>query len=354
MKRFLSIVMTVCLLLCLLPVAAQAADTSRSYDFQLSVNGQQEITAQPDDLLTVTLVLKRTDKNEAAPMYAMQAELEYDDRFFELVESSIMTGTGVEWRDMARRTGGRAFYLNFLSMSDGAQWASEVLVGSFQLKVIGNAGVSTVASKNCMVSTQTGQASFESVSNDIRVIVGTDCRITFVENGGSEVEDMTVQYGEKIPAFEDPTRSGYTFNGWYSDLDRTHLWDFENDLVRGNMTLYAGWLEGESAVKTDAKDSGEGGANWAILLIVILLLLAALILLMVLLLGKKKVTFETFGGTELDPVYVKKGERIRRPMTPVKPGAMFVGWYRDPDYKLPWDFARNKVSKSMTLYARWR
>ncbi len=352
MKRFLSIVMTFCLLLCLVPVAAQAADSSRSYDFQLSVNGQTEITAQPDDVITVNMVLKRTDATETAPMYAMQVELEYDDHFFKLVESSIMTGPGVEWRDMARRTGGRAFYLNYLSMAGGENWAPEVLVGSFQLQVIGDAGVSTVASKNWMVATQNGQASYEAVSNDVRVIVGTDCKITFVENGGSEVEDLVVQYGEKIPVFQDPTRNGYTFNGWYADLDRTQFWNFEEDTVRGNMTLYAGWLEGETA--RPIADEDTDGFHWGIALLVILLLAAVLLLVLVLVLGKKKVTFETNGGTELDPVYVKKGERIQRPMTPVKSGAMFVGWYRDPDFKLPWDFTRNKVSKSMTLYARWR
>ena len=69
---------------------------------------------------------------------------------------------------------------------------------------------------------------------------------------------------------------------------------------------------------------------------------------------KKKVTFETNGGTQLDPVYVKKGEKLDRPMTPSKPGAMFAGWFKDPDGTQPWIFERDTVEANMTLYARWR
>ena len=106
-------------------------DNSRSYDFVLTVDGKQEVMATPGQIVTVTLALNRTDSNEAADMYAVQAELLYDETFFELVEGSVMTAPGVEWTDMARRTGGRAFYLNFLSLSGGEEWAGKVQMGSF-------------------------------------------------------------------------------------------------------------------------------------------------------------------------------------------------------------------------------
>ena len=116
------------------------------------------------------------------------------------------------------------------------------------------------------------------------------------------------------------------------------------------MTLYAGWLEG-SAPAADPAD-GDGFPWWLVILIG--LLLGLLLLILILVFGKKKVTFDSCGGTPIDPVYVKKDSLIERPMTPVKPGAMFIGWFTDPVAGISWSFERSKVKKSMTLYARWR
>lgn len=350
MKQILSMAVCLCLLLCLLPGKVQAVDDSRSYDFSLTVDGKQEIAVMSDQIVTVTLVLNRTDSDQAAAMYAVQAELLYDDTFFELVENSVMTSTGVEWTDMARRTGGRAFYLNFLSLSGGEEWASRVQMGSFQLRIIGQSGASVIESTNCLVSVADGTDHYAAVDNNVKVIVSTDCTVTFESGGGNEVPDQIVQYGEKIVEPEEPTRPGYTFNGWYTDLDKTDLWDFDNDTVQGNMTLYAGWLEGEALVENVPEE--DDFPFWPIL--ILLLVLGLLLLTLILLLGKKKVTFDSCGGTSIDPVYVKKGSSIERPMTPVKPGAMFIGWYTDENMGPPWNFERDKVKKSMTLYARWR
>ena len=349
MKRILYVALCLFLLLTLIPGQAMAADNSRSYEFVLTADNKQETTATPEQILTVTLVLNRTDSQEAAQMYAVQAELLYDDTFFELVEGSVMTASGVEWTDMARRTGGRAFYLNFLSLSGGVEWASKVQMGSFQLRVIGEGGTSAITTSNCLVSVADGSDTFVSQSNNVTVIVSTDCLVTFESGGGSEVPSLTVQYGDKIPEPEEPTREGYTFNGWYRDLDRTQLWDFSGDTVGGNMTLYAGWREGSAPAADVAKDNG---FPWWMILAV--LLLSLLILILLLFFGKKKVSFDSCGGTPMEPVYVKKDALVPRPMTPVKPGAMFIGWYTDPVAGMAWNFQQSKVEKSMTLYARWR
>lgn len=272
MKRILSMLACVCLLLCLLPQTALAADSSRSYSFDLSIGGEHEVHANTDQVLTVTLVLNRTDSSDSADMYGMQAEIFYDDTFLQLVENSVMTEPGVEWKDMGRRTGGRAFYLNFVSFSGGESWESEVAVGSFQLKVIGTAGVSRIIPQNCLISTKDGNDTYEFTTNDAAVIVSTECTVVFEENGGSEVPDQIVQYGEKVQRPDDPVREGYYLEGWYSDLDRTELWDFDKDTVQGNMTLYAGWAEGTAPPVTD-----HNGFPWWILIVV----LGAGILLMI-------------------------------------------------------------------------
>ena len=82
-------------------------------------------------------------------------------------------------------------------------------------------------------------------------------------------------------------------------------------------------------------------------------LLMILLLILLALLGKKKVRFETNGGTELETVSVKRGSVIGEVMTPTKPGAVFGGWYADQAHTKPWDTQKDPVRSNMTLYARW-
>ena len=346
MKRLLSILLTLCLVICLFPTAALAADNGRSYNFNLAVNGKTEVTAATGDIITLTLILERTDSSDAADMYAVQAEFWYDDTFFELVEGSVMTADSVEWTDAARRTGGRAFYLNFLSQGEGTPWDSRVQMGSFQFRVIGESGSSVIDSDKCRVATQDGMDSFVVTDNDVTVVVSTECTVTFDSAGGSEVPSQKVIYGEKIQKPEDPTRNGYTFNGWYSDLDRSQPWDFDHDTVKENMTLYAGWTEGSVIIPP----TGDDGGLW--MWIVAPLALLQMILLL-LLFGKKTVRFEPCGGSAVESIKVKRGRLIGCPAEPTKVGSSFVGWYQDEACTRPWNFERHKVNKSITLYARW-
>ncbi len=66
--------------------------------------------------------------------------------------------------------------------------------------------------------------------------------VTFEANGGSEVApipDAPANYA--IPKPADPTKSGYTFAGWYKEPALTNAWNFASDKVTGDMTLYAKW-----------------------------------------------------------------------------------------------------------------
>ena len=47
--------------------------------------------------------------------------------------------------------------------------------------------------------------------------------------------------GAVIEAPEIPTRQGYNFGGWYTDETYETAWDFANDKVTENITLYAQW-----------------------------------------------------------------------------------------------------------------
>lgn len=54
--------------------------------------------------------------------------------------------------------------------------------------------------------------------------------------------DMLVEDDEKIIEPDQPTKSGYLFDGWYTNETLTDEWDFETDLVQEDMTLYAKWI----------------------------------------------------------------------------------------------------------------
>lgn len=65
--------------------------------------------------------------------------------------------------------------------------------------------------------------------------------VTFETNGGSEIAVVKVENGSKLTAPSIPTKSGYTFDGWYKDAKLTEAWSFDTDLVTQSITLYAKW-----------------------------------------------------------------------------------------------------------------
>lgn len=65
--------------------------------------------------------------------------------------------------------------------------------------------------------------------------------VTFDSEGGSAVPSQNVVNGGKVTEPTQPTKTGYTFGGWYSDEDLTNVWTFATDTVSADMTLYAKW-----------------------------------------------------------------------------------------------------------------
>ena len=80
--------------------------------------------------------------------------------------------------------------------------------------------------------------------------------ITFVENGGSEVEDITKPYGSLIGTLPTPNKTGHTFGGWYTDEALTQLFT-ETKLPEGGLTLYAKWTANEYTVSFNENGGDE-------------------------------------------------------------------------------------------------
>ena len=70
------------------------------------------------------------------------------------------------------------------------------------------------------------------------------CLVTFNANGhGIAPNPVAVQWSneDKLDEPTAPTAAGYNFCGWYKEPECFNPWDFANDIVPGDMTLYAEW-----------------------------------------------------------------------------------------------------------------
>ena len=64
--------------------------------------------------------------------------------------------------------------------------------------------------------------------------------VTFNSQGGSEVASKDINVNNPVEEPAAPTRSGYSFHGWYTAASGGERWDFTKP-VAADMTLYAQW-----------------------------------------------------------------------------------------------------------------
>lgn len=278
MKKLLCGIAAIMLAFCVICTNALAIDNSQSFSFLLAIDGKTEKRASAGDIITITFTLSRTDTDSDYTMYAMQNEILFDNDFFELVDGGTMTASGVETKELQLRNGNHALYMNFVSLSGGMQWESNVLVGSFQLRVKATSGASVIRSSNISVSVKDGSDSYACSSNEVTVIVSDDCVVSFDSNGGTDVPCQYIAIGSKAQRPKDPYKEGFELEGWYADKDLTQKWDFDSDAVYGNITLYAKWVR--SAYRPINAATGDGDIPW--LAVGLLALIVAAIVLLVL------------------------------------------------------------------------
>ncbi|MDP4120517.1 MAG: leucine-rich repeat protein [Bacillota bacterium] len=134
---------------------------------------------------------------------------------------------------------------------------------------------------------------------------------TFYSNGGSTVDNQTGRYYTILTAPTDPTKSGYTFKGWYTALNSGIKVDFPY-LLTADITFYAHWTV---AIYT--------------------------------------VTFNSNGGTDVASQTASYNTTISAPTTQTKTGYTFTGWYKDAACTTLWNFSTDIVTADTTLYAGW-
>ena len=121
--------------------------------------------------------------------------------------------------------------------------------------------------------------------------------IAFDTNGGSEIAPITQDYGTEITAPDNPTRKGYTFKGWDKEIPKT--------MPAENITVKAQWE-----------------------------------------INQYTITFDTNGGSEIAPITQDYGTKITVPDNPTRKGYTFKGWDKEIPETMP--------AENITITARWR
>ncbi len=68
---------------------------------------------------------------------------------------------------------------------------------------------------------------------------------------------------------------------------------------------------------------------------------------------KHTVTFNTNGGSAVDPVQVDYDTKVSMPAAPTREGYTFGGWYKDEACTVEFDFENDVITEDIMLYAKW-
>ena len=123
-------------------------------------------------------------------------------------------------------------------------------------------------------------------------------------------ETLKVKFNDTLTAPK-PERDGYTFKGWYTDADCTEGNEFNfTQGVTKTMTLYAGWQVNTYVV-----------------------------------------TFDSNGGSAVEPQNVDYRAKVTKPAEPTREGYHFMGWFNGDK---EWNFDEDTMGAgNMTLTAKW-
>ncbi|WGK70434.1 InlB B-repeat-containing protein [Candidatus Haliotispira prima] len=65
--------------------------------------------------------------------------------------------------------------------------------------------------------------------------------MTFNSQGGTELTSQIIASGEKSSKPTDPAKANFVFAGWYKEQTLATLFNFTQETITGNLTLYAKW-----------------------------------------------------------------------------------------------------------------
>jgi uncharacterized repeat protein (TIGR02543 family) len=210
--------------------------------------------------------------------------------------------------------------------------------------------------------------------------INQEIRISFISNGGSNVNQITILEGETISQYPTPIKKGSEFEGWYLDAALTQKAN-TTTIYTSHQTLYAKWerIEYKIYYITNTEQIIEPVTCYYNDSIVIIIpdnvddmtfdgwydssdlttpnpftnmpdhdvyLYAKWIM------ETFNVSFESNGGSHIDNLQINKNDVINGLSTPVKEGYLFMGWFYDSGFTLPVNLA-SPIVTDIVLYASW-
>ncbi|KAK3604987.1 hypothetical protein CHS0354_000652 [Potamilus streckersoni] len=137
--------------------------------------------------------------------------------------------------------------------------------------------------------------------------------ISFESNGGTTVASISVTQGNRATRPQDPKKDGQIFVAWYKESDFRNVFDFNTEVIRTNITLYAKWTASSYTV-----------------------------------------TFNSNGGSTVANIIAANGNKVTKPADPTLAGHAFGGWYKDNNtFASSFNFDTETITANITLFAKW-
>lgn len=199
--------------------------------------------------------------------------------------------------------------------------------------------------------------------------------IIFDSQGGSDVEMMRSNYDSLVSPPLEPTKEGYTFGGWYSDIELSMEYIF-NTMPAEDMTVYAKWIinsytlnfidEDNTVLYTNEFDYGEDLSGLNVLeptktgyrfigwnhALPLTMPSQSLTLIAEYQINQYTISFDINGGSAIDSITQDFDTQVETPINPIRLGYSFGGWYSNSDYTEIYSFNR-MPSKDITIYIKW-
>lgn len=365
-KRFICVLLVCCLITGLLPSTALAAGnhhpfadvSDRSwyndavqYVYEHGMmNGTDNTEFSPDVSTSRGMIVTILHRMEGAPAAAsttftdVQSGKYYSDAVAWANANDIVNGYGnglfgpddtitreqmatILYRYAEYKQYDVNIYDDISTFSDSSQvssWAVEPVKWAFGIKLITGVGENMLDPTGDATRAQVAMILMRFCQKSALSM----CSVTFDLNyeGAESLAVVRVETGKTVDAPVSPSRSGYTFDGWYTAPSGGDRFSF-NTIIRSDLVLYAHW---------SVASSGGGYIPSA---------------------PSKKftVTFDLNDGSAsiYRTVTVSSNETVSAPTpNPERNLYAFTGWYMEPATETQYDFSAPVVS-DMTLYAGW-
>src|SRR5690554_1710287 len=132
---------------------------------------------------------------------------------------------------------------------------------------------------------------------------------------------IKIKHGTKIMEPKIPTKEGYTFVGWFKDINDINPFNFESHIT-SDLILTPKWELGETKPVTPSFESVEVLFNYNV---------------------------PNIGN---DFIKIEKGSKTIEPKIIENEGFVFKGWFKNLEDNEPYDFNKN-VNSDLSLIAKW-